>query len=78
METRGSRIKECTPKDLEVCQRFVQSVFGEAINLLCTDWTEGSDKCEKLPPVAKKNKSQRRTKSFILPLIDLLSSLSDA
>jgi hypothetical protein len=49
--------------------------------ILCSlfpiEYTADSDKCEKLGEPPKKLKNQKRTKSIILPLIDLFDSFSE-
>ncbi|CAG2175465.1 unnamed protein product, partial [Oppiella nova] len=39
---------KCEPKHIETGIWFTKMVFGDAINLLCGDYTEESDKCSKL------------------------------
>ncbi|CAG2166862.1 unnamed protein product [Oppiella nova] len=66
---------KCEPKHIETTVWFFKLLFGDAINLLCTDYTEESDKCSKLGVTPKRLKSQRRTRSFALPVLSAVVSL---
>jgi hypothetical protein len=56
---------------LETVTDFIDSATSNLINLLCGDYTEGSDKCEKLEAAPKKNNSEKRTKSFFLQFVQV-------
>ncbi|CAG2172557.1 unnamed protein product [Oppiella nova] len=62
ISTKTKRIPVCTEQHVETALNFVKSMLGNAIDLICSDYTEGSDKCETLGRPPKKLKSQRRTK----------------
>lgn len=53
---------------------FVRSIFDDIVNLTCTDYNETTDKCSLLPDPPVKDKSMKRTKSFILPLLHIWES----
>ncbi|CAG2179533.1 unnamed protein product [Oppiella nova] len=68
---------KCEPKQIETSVWFFKLLFGDVINLLCTDYTEESDKCSKLGVTPKRLKSQRRTRSFALPVLSVLESFKE-
>ncbi|CAG2167406.1 unnamed protein product [Oppiella nova] len=76
-ETRMRTVKGCTEQQIDITLDWIRSLFGNVIDLICSDYTEGSDKCSSLEPVPKKRKNQRRPKSFMLPLVDLLASFKE-
>ncbi|XP_054155321.1 uncharacterized protein LOC128953825, partial [Oppia nitens] len=79
MPERLKRIDVCLPKILQTIIDFVNSIGGNALNLFCGEYnTDGSDKCQYLEAPPKKLKSQRRTKSFALPAIDVFQSIPKA
>ncbi|CAG2163584.1 unnamed protein product [Oppiella nova] len=63
-------VQKCTPIAVDSMLGFIKSMTGNIIDMFCSDYTEGSDKCEKLEKPPKKLKSQRRAKSFAIPMID--------
>ena len=55
---------------------LVDSVTSNVLNLLCGEYEENSDKCKALS-TPRKLKSQKRAKSFFIPLTQLLQSFKD-
>lgn len=64
----------CTERSVEQVDRFTSQLAGDVLNLLCTEYDEDSDKCSKMI-TPKRRKDQKRTKSFLRPLIDLLLTI---
>lgn len=56
---------------------FVRSIFDDIVNLTCTDYSEHSDKCDKMPDPPQKDKAEKRNKSFLVPLMKIWEN-SDA
>lgn len=73
----GRQVTDCTETNLEIIDRFVDSVAGNSLNILCGEFADGSDKCNKLDKLPKSKNSQKY-KSFFIPAIEVLSSLPDA
>ncbi len=71
----GRNVNECTESNLEIIDRFVDSIAGNSLNLLCTEF-DNSDKCLKLEKLPK-NKNAIKYKSFFIPSIEVLSSLPE-
>ena len=40
--------KDCNEEQVETFSAFVKELFGGVVDILCTDYVEGSDKCDKL------------------------------
>ena len=76
-ELRGQKVKECRPDHLDKITDFVNSVAANSLPLLCGDYIDGSDKCLKLEAPPKKDKSVKRTKSFVAPFIDVFNSFEE-
>ncbi|XP_054164469.1 uncharacterized protein LOC128962140 [Oppia nitens] len=71
----SAKITDCTDRDMEIVDRFVDSVAGNSMNLLCGDYDESSDKCKSLPKLPKNIKKPQKFKSFFIPSIEVISSL---
>ena len=54
---------------------FVRNVLSGIVDVACGDFTENSDKCDKLIAPPKKNKSEKTYINFFIPLIELFQSL---
>jgi len=48
MSTRASKIEICNEFHIETAINFVRSIVGNVVDLICGDYTEGSDKCQVL------------------------------
>ncbi|CAG2106142.1 unnamed protein product [Medioppia subpectinata] len=70
-------VKQCTHDRQEVIFSMVRQVSGRTMDVFCGEYNEGSDKCDKLEKPPKKLKSQRRTKSFAIPIIDVLKGFPE-
>ncbi|CAG2106572.1 unnamed protein product [Medioppia subpectinata] len=46
---KGSPV--CVEKKLENYEKYINAMAGNTLNLMCTDYEEDSDKCQKLPPM---------------------------
>ncbi|CAG2103782.1 unnamed protein product [Medioppia subpectinata] len=75
--TKTKRIPVCTEQHVDTAMNFVRSMLGNAIDLLCSEYSEGSDKCDTLGRPPRKLKHQRRTKSFLIPLLDMFDSFPE-
>ncbi|XP_054155358.1 uncharacterized protein LOC128953859 [Oppia nitens] len=76
-ETKLTPAKKCNEKHVQTLSDLMRNIAGNVVNLICGDYVEGSDKCTQLGPAPKKRKTQKRTKSFALPLLDLLASFPE-
>lgn len=67
----------CLDHHIELNILFVKNIFGNAVNLLCNEYTEDSDRCEKyqMIRVDKKDVKNNSTGTFFTPLLSLLSKL---
>lgn len=48
MDTDLRKVDGCDEKQSEIGQDFIRSLFGNVIDMICQDYTEGSDKCSQL------------------------------
>jgi len=76
-EKKLQNAKHCNDKNIETVSDLIRSVIGNVVDLICGEYVEGSDKCAKLGPPPKKQKKQRRLKSFAVPVLDLLASFPE-
>ena len=76
MRNRLRRTKDCTEKRIDVLIRFIESLTGRGFELMCGELDEGSDRCRAFV-TPKRKKGQRRSKSFLLPLLRVLLSLPE-
>ncbi len=77
IQAQGIRVKGCTDKHLEISADYIKSHFSNALDLMCGDYSDSSDKCDTVPKLSKRKKNQRRTKSFVMPLVKLLKDLPE-
>lgn len=68
--------RKCTEDDVNGITDFVSLITAAAVNLVCNDLDEDSDKCDRFTS-PKKPKGAIRPKSFMFPLIDVLKSLPE-
>ena len=66
---------QCTEENLEAIDRFVDSVAGNSLNLLCGDFQEVTDKCKNIGKLPQNVKNPKKYKSFFIPAIEVISSL---
>lgn len=66
----------CTEEIIEAGMKILDSLIGNMVNVLCGQYDDESDKCDKLE-TPKKKSNQKRTKSFIIPMIDVFSSFQE-
>ncbi|XP_054155320.1 uncharacterized protein LOC128953824 [Oppia nitens] len=74
---RTKRFPICSTKKVDTVSDFVRNIFDNMVGLICGDYTENSDKCDHLELPPKKPKNDKRTKSFAIPLIEILSSFPE-
>ncbi|CAG2109084.1 unnamed protein product [Medioppia subpectinata] len=65
----------CTDSVYNEAERLIDGYAFDVLQLICGDYTEDSDKCQNsVPKTPKKLSSQKRTKSLLLPLINILAA----
>ena len=72
MVQSGKRIDDCDNKKIDIILKFTNSLTENVMDLLCGGYQEGTDKCLKLGESPKKLSQQRRNKSFLFPVIEML------
>ena len=72
MVQSGKKIGDCNDKRIDNILKFTNSMTDNVLDLLCGDYQEGTDKCLRLGESPKKLSHQRRTKSFLFPVIEML------
>lgn len=66
----------CTEKHSETHKQFVRAFFDNAVNIICGDYNEQSDKCDNFKLTRKGGKSVKsRPVSFFNPLVHTLANL---
>jgi hypothetical protein len=73
----AKRIDICSDENLETIDSFAGSITMNADNLFCGEYSDDSDKCEKLGEPPKRRKNQKIPRSFFLPIIDVFNSFGD-
>lgn len=69
--------KNCTSRETNSIQELIRNMIDSLINVSCGDFTESSDRCETLPPPPRRQKADKDTKAFVLPLVEVWNSLED-
>jgi hypothetical protein len=73
-----SRVDICTDKHEETLLKHARVLTGNVLQLGCSEYREGSNKCDSLKvPNVQKRKDQKRPKSLIVPIINLLKSFPE-
>ncbi|OTF77134.1 hypothetical protein BLA29_011233 [Euroglyphus maynei] len=62
----------------EEAENLLESYSSDLLAVLCGDYTEESDKCEKIISKIPGWKKPLRWNNFILPMIEILESIDDA
>lgn len=65
----------CPSKLVETNVQYVRGFFDNAVDVICGEFNDTTDRCERVPLVPVKRKSKKRPKSFFNPLVKLLSQL---
>ena len=73
----GDKVSSCSEKQVEIANRLIESISGNALNLVCTEYNTDSDKCDQFNGFKPKSDPKLRTKSFFLPLIELFDSFPE-
>lgn len=74
VEKEGKEL--CPESNYNEIETLIDGYSVDVLNLICGDYTEESDKCVKLlPKTPKKLNSQKRSKSMLIPFINILNSV---
>ena len=78
VKTETEEYKQCSRATLDYVFRWMDDIFSGIMNLLCANYEEGSDKCDKLIQQTPKSfNTTRRMRSFVIPAIDIISNIKD-
>ncbi|KAI2804393.1 hypothetical protein BLOT_003375 [Blomia tropicalis] len=65
----------CLKQHRERIIEIIKGLFNGVTDIMCGEYNEGTDKCEKLPPIPRTNKvAKRNYQTFMFLLADVLSS----
>jgi len=68
--------KSCTEEKVEANVNYIRGFFDNAVNVICGDYNDQSDKCDKFALVRKSSKDKSaRPNSYFSPLVKVLSNL---
>ncbi len=78
-KTEAEEIKICTRRTVDFVERWALELFGEILDLMCYNYPEESDKCDRIiAQVPKLNFTGiQKPKSFIPPLLHILKVIGD-
>ena len=78
MEIEAERVPKCTPKVTDFLIKWLSRIFEGITQLMCGVYDDSNSQCEKLvSDTPKRNTTQKRNKSVLLPLINIAMSLND-
>ena len=66
----------CNEEKIERSLRFLDSLQGNMLSILCARFDDSSDVCDQLT-YPKRTKKQKRNMSIVLPMIGVLDSIKD-
>lgn len=70
---RLQKVEACNEHRIENVGKFIEAIF-QVSRSFCSVYEDDTDKCSTMVTPRKKQ-SQRRTKSFFLPLIEIIAHL---
>lgn len=68
-------VPECTEKRIELNHQYIKRFFDAAVDVICGDYNESTDKCDKLRKPSKPKTGRTYPPSFYGPLVKVLSEL---
>ena len=71
------RSKQCNSKSIDFVVDVIKQLSENVVNMLCSDYSDNSDKCDKVVKMDIKTPSKnanKRAKSFIKPIIKILAN----
>ncbi|XP_054155298.1 uncharacterized protein LOC128953802 [Oppia nitens] len=72
------KINNCNEEKIETSLRFLDSIQGNMISILCTKYDDSNDTCDRLSyPRRPVNDTTKRYKSVVMPIIRVLDSIRD-
>lgn len=71
------KVDVCNEEKIETSLRFLDSIQGNMLSVLCTKFDDSSDSCDNIN-YPKRTKKQKRNMSIVLPMIGVLDSIKDA
>ncbi|XP_054155161.1 uncharacterized protein LOC128953673 [Oppia nitens] len=77
MSKLSDKVNTCSEKQVDIAIRFIESISGSSLNLVCAEYNDSSDKCDQFNNFKTKSEPKLRTKSFFLPLIELFDSFDE-
>lgn len=75
IRTKGNAVKGCEDKHVETHVQYNKGFFDNAVDVICGDYNDTSDKCERVKPMPGSKKKGKTPKSFFNPLVKVLSNL---
>ena len=48
LKERASKKRDCTEGKVETASNFIRELFANVNDMICSDYVEGSDKCDNL------------------------------
>ena len=70
------KVSLCNEDKVEKSLRFLDSIQGNMLSILCSQFDDSSDTCDKIV-YPKRSKKTKRNKSIVIPMIKLLDSIKD-
>ncbi|CAG2116824.1 unnamed protein product, partial [Medioppia subpectinata] len=71
-------VKQCSRKTVDFIVKYVNKLIEPILMIMCTEYSEPSDRCDALVErTPNATASQRRYKSFLMPIINVAMSLGD-
>lgn len=67
--------KKCTSDAVSYVESLIDGYAQDALNLLCGDYTEESDKCGQIISKVPKHLKESKYKNFLIPLSKVIQSL---
>lgn len=74
----GKKVSKCNDKRIITSEKFLDALSGNIVDVLCTEYDEGSDRCDKMiaktPP---KPENVTSAKAFFVPILKIWSDLGN-
>ena len=70
----GSRTKVCTVQTMEMLVDLLRLYSDNVVSMLCGEYTDSSDRCDRVKLDFRPGKNSTRSKSFIKPILAILGN----
>ncbi|CAG2120260.1 unnamed protein product [Medioppia subpectinata] len=78
-KAEAEEVKICTRRTIDFVERYALEMFGEILNIMCYEYQDSSDRCDKVTREIPQLDFDgvKKPRSFIPPMLDILKLIGD-